>query len=378
MSLQLKITSFIRSLIAEILYGPGAKNLKKVLLSPIGILGSFFVFLSIIMSFIPEFTYLVSILWYVFFFIAVAESWNIIGGYGGEVDFGHVLFVGIGMYVEGMLIASLKFDIYSSIFFAGLVSAIVAILIGIPTLRLRGAYFAIAMLAFAESAVIIFNYFQMIYFNIFGFEIKLNINGGAGIDLGFLIRQIPNFRQLTFLLIVVVSMISFITTHYVSYTRLGLALRAIRDSPEGASSAGINVFRTKLIAFAISGFIAGMAGAVFGLRLFFFTPTEAFQVANTVKMIIITLVGGPGSVFGPIIGALIIQPLEPLLVNLFTGIKYTIFGFKLNLDVGYLLIYGLIFIFATFFLPRGIIGFLEQKGILKRESLIPQEDKPDA
>ena len=105
------------------------------------------------------------------------------------------------------------------------------------------------------------------------------------------------------------------------------------------------------------------------LKIFDVTPEVAFDVHVTVQMIIMTLLGGSANVFGPVIGALIVWPIRSILSQNLTGV-WKIFGFSLNFNVAYLIVYGLIFVFAVLYLPKGIIGYLEDRGILKRESLI--------
>ena len=239
--------------------------------------------------------------------------------------------------------------------------ALVAVLIGLPTLRLRGAYFAVTMLAFAEALRIIFTYFEDF------------TGGGSGRNVSRIIGQVGDIRLFNYYAIVFVAIIAFILTHYISYTRLGLSLRACRDSADGANSIGINVLRTKVITFALSGFLAGMAGAVYMIRLYFITPEEAFATSLTVEMIIITLLGGAGTVFGPIVGSLILVPLRIYLIRSLAGKKLELFGFILKLDTAYLLIYGLVFVIAILFLPRGIMGYLEEKGFVRRETLVDEE-----
>ena len=372
------IKKFVIDLFDELLFGPGFKKLIHVLKSPIGIIGTLFVIVSLILPFLNNTASLTDTLWWVFFYIAIAESWNIIGGYGGEVDFGHVLYVAFGIYVVGITFENffflgfllgdsfrffgLPFGVYLwmviEVILAGLVSAVVAILIGIPTLRLRGAYFAVTLLAFNEVLKVILNYPNDI------------THGGEGVNIGYILQQVPELTILVYFGIIGVSIASFLLTHYISYTRLGLNLRAIRDNQEGASAMGISVLRTKVIAYAMSGFIAGMAGAIYMLRLFNFTPVEAFDTNKTVEMIIITLLGGPGSVFGPILGAIIIVPIKFQLPILIGQTQFNLFGLIIRFDVIYLVIYGIIFILAVLFLPKGIIGYLQDKGFIKRETLI--------
>lgn len=379
------VVKAFHSFYSEILYGPGTRHLIKVLTSPIGLLGTFFLIISLFLGLVPQGSSaysqsqtLINILWFVFFYMALAESWNIIGGYAGEIDFGHVLFAGMGIYTEAILIneynamswfsflghnflSDVMLPLITTIFISGLSAVVVALIIGIPVLKLKGAYFAIAMLAFSQVLLIVFSFIDIPFYR---------TNGGTGVNVGQLSKIDPNYSIIVYLLIIGVSIVAFIIVHYVSYSRLGLSLRSIKGSPDGAASIGINVLKTKLQAFAISAFIAGLAGAVYVLKIFDVTPEVAFDVHVTVQMIIMTLLGGSANVFGPVIGALIVWPIRSLLSQNLSGVSWSFLGFSLNFDVAYLIVYGIIFIFAVLYLPKGIIGYLEDKGILKRESLI--------
>ena len=363
MSVANKFNVYLKSIYFEIFKGPGYIKLKAMLLSPVGLLGSFFIFLSMALPFLPNTITIVNLLWYVFYYIIIAQSFNIIGGYGGEIDFGHVVFVGIGTYTVAILYGLHGVNIWLSIILAGFVSALAALILGIPILKLRGAYFAVTMLAVAHTMGIIVSYFSDF------------TGGGSGIFIGLLLKEVPNLRLYSYFAVILVSILAFFITHYLSHTRLGLSLRAIKESPDGAASIGINVLRTKIIAFMISAFLAGLAGGVFMIRILNIQPLEAFSARVTEEMIIITMLGGPGSVFGPVIGALIVVPLRTTLIRWLTGLTVTVFGLTLKLEVAYLLIYGMIYILAVLFLPKGIMGWLQDKGFVKRESLV--EDQPD-
>lgn len=385
---------FIHGFYKELVYGPGTKHFIRVMISPNGILGTFLLIISIFLAFIgrgnPAYSQaqtLINVLWFVYFYMILALSWNIIGGYAGEIDFGHVLFAGIGIYTEAILINEYNaftwfsflggqfslfgFDVFTvilplivTIFLSGVAAAIVAVIIGIPTLKLKGAYFAIIMLAFSEFLLIVFEFIPIPFYN---------THLGVGVNVGRLVTIIPNYSFVVYILIIGVAIVAFIISHYVSYTRLGLALRAIKGSPDGASSIGINVLWTKIQALTISGFIAGLAGAVYVLELFDVTPDVAFNTQVTVQMIIMTLLGGSASVFGPILGSLIVYPIGYILNTSLSGVNLAFLGLNISFSVAYLIVYGLIFVFAVLYLPRGIMGVLENKGIVKRESMISEK-----
>ena len=351
-----RVLDYLYGIIDELINGPGFKAILDLLRKPVGILGLIFLAISIIIPFIPGTGYYMEILWFVFFYIAVSESWNIIGGYGGEVDFGHVVFVGIGAYTVGLLYNAYYVNIWIGVIIGGFIAAIFAVLLGIPTLRLRGAYFAVTMLAVNEAV-------KNIFLN------TPQFGSGQGIYIGQVLSEIPGIELLNYYAIIILTIFAFLTTHYISYSRLGLSLRAIKESIPGSCASGVEVTQSKLIAFAISAFIAGMAGGLLMINFYQITPGEAFRGETTVEMIIMTLLGGAGNVFGPVLGALILVPLKQFLIALFAGQTLVLFGLKLKLELMYLVVYGIIFILVVLFIPKGIMGYLEEKKIVERESL---------
>ncbi len=350
------IQEYIRGILDELLRGPGFKAIINMLKKPTGILGIILLVVSMLLPMIPGTGYYMEILWFVFFYITVAESWNIIGGYGGEVDFGHVVFVGIGAYTVGLFYIWYHLNIWVGVLLGGIFAAIFAVLIGIPTLRLRGAYFAVTMLAVNEAV-------KNIFLNMPAF------GSGEGIYIGQILSEIPGVETLNYYAIILLSIFAFLTAHYISYSRLGLSLRAIKESIPGACASGVEVTNSKILSFAISAFIAGLAGGLLMINFYQITPGEAFRGETSVEMIIMTLLGGAGNVFGPVLGALILVPLKQFLIGAFAGMSIVIFGMKLKLELMYLVVYGIIFILVVLFLPKGIMGYLEEKGLVERESL---------
>lgn len=353
-----KFVAIAKSFSNELIYGMGTKKLIKLLGSPVGLLGMLFVLISAILPLLPGSAPLISTFRFIFFFIALGESWNIIGGYGGEIDFGHVVFFGIGGYAAAIAYVNYNVNIWVSFLLAGIVAMIYAAIIGIPILKLRGAYFAVAMLAIAKITERFVSFFSDF------------TGGGIGIDTGKFIDEFDNARLIAYYLMLGASIMAYFITHYVSYSRLGLSLRAIKNSPEGAASIGINVNRTKLTAFTISAFIAGIVGAINITIAYTVIPSQTFPTSLTVQMIIMTFIGGAGTVYGPVIGAILLSPLNILLTDYLSGLSLSLFGLTLNFGTGYVIVYGIIFIVAILYLPKGIMGYLYEKKWVKEESIV--------
>ncbi len=358
---QYKGSNPLYSFFNELIFGMGTKKMIELLASPLGLIGVFFVVISVALPLLPNTGGLLQTFRFIFFFIALGESYNIIGGYGGEVDFGHVVFFGIGGYAAAITYVNYGLNLWLAFLMGGVIAALYGLIIGFPILRLRGAYFAVAMLAIATITQQVISYFSDF------------TGGGQGISTGKILSEFGDIYIAGYYLMLVASILAFIITHYVSYSRLGLSLRAIKESPEGASSIGINVLYTKLTAFIISAFIAGIVGAFNITILFVVTPDQTFPTALTVQMIIITFIGGGASVFGPVIGAILLSPLDVLLTQMLAGVSISLFGLKLDFSSGYIIIYGLIFILAILYLPKGIMGYFHDKGWVAEESIIDKD-----
>lgn len=347
-----------RNMANELVHGMGTKKMIELVVSPLGLVGVFFVFISAVLPLLPGAESLLASFRFMFFFIALAGSWNIIGGYAGEIDFGHVVFFGLGSYTAAISYVNYGINIWVSFFLGGVVAMLFALLIGVPILRLRGAYFAVAMLAVAKVVEQLVSYFADF------------TGGGAGISTGILLQEFEDIRVTAYYLMLFASVMSFFISHYVSYSRLGLSLRAIKASHEGAAAAGIDVLKSKVQAFMISGFIAGIVGAFNITVLFVVEPAQTFPTSLTVQMIIMTFVGGIAMVFGPVLGAILLSPLNIYLTKLLANVEINIFGLTLDFGSGYIIIYGVFFIGIILYLPKGIMGYLVGKGYVKEEALV--------
>jgi branched-chain amino acid transport system permease protein len=284
-------------------------------------------------------TFWVRILTGVFMWIALAQSWNIIGGYTGYINFGHGAFFGIGAYFTGLTMKLAGIPFFASIVLAGLVNSAVAFIIGLPTLRLRGAYFAIATWAFAEA--------------IRHLASILKITGGS---YGF---RLPPFLDENFFYfsMLAAALFTMVTTYcLVDRSRFGLCLRAIRDAPEAAESLGINTTKEKLKAFVLSAFFPGMIGGIYAYWLTFIHPASVLSALITDQMVVMTLVGGVGTFWGPAVGAVVVQLANKLI--------WITFG----AEVYYLILLGLAIGAVVLFMPEGIVGLISR--VRSRSSII--------
>ncbi len=263
-------------------------------------------------------------------FGAMALGWNIIGGYAGYVSFGNVVFFGLGAYAAAVTSQNLhQTTPFLAIALACAAAALLAVVLGFPILRLRGHYFGIATLGLALAVQ----------------EIIANIDvlgGGSGLTLK---QDVDHFYQYYYEMWLVCAA-SFAGTWLIARSKLGYALVAIRENEEAAVILGIDVTRYKIAAWAISGMMAGSAGAVYAFANGFIDPPTAFLVDNNVFPIVMTILGGMGTVAGPLIGAFVLTAVNESLWSRFPDIHTLFFGAAIVLVV--------------LFLPRGLLMLASQ------------------
>lgn len=263
----------------------------------------------------------------VFFWVGLAGCWNFMSGYTGYIDFGAVTYVGVGAYTGGLLIMNAGWALTPALAAAGALAALLALAVGLPTLRLRGAYFAIATFALAEAARQVC------------LEWASLTGGGLGLTITTRLAPLAYYWAYLALAGAMVGL-----TRLMSRGRLGLALTAIRQDEAAARRIGVNAHGAKLAAYGLSAMFAGVLGALDATRLTYITPADAFDVHVTIKMIIMTLLGGAGTVLGPVVGAALLQSLEDFLGARFLSL--------------YLAMVGAAIVAVIMFLPRGVLGGL--------------------
>lgn len=279
--------------------------------------------------------YFIRLLAMIFLWIGKTGCWNIISGYTGYIDFGAVGYYGIGSYVTALLMSKGHTPFLVSILVSGLVSAAIALPIGLPTLRLRGAYFGIATLAFAEAMK----------------QIILEFDKTAGVNFfegphGITLPMGPKnefFYYIGFGVMMVVIGIAY----WIKRSKFGYALRAIHEAEQAAELSGVDTLRNKVKAYMIGAFFLGVIGGVEAYWLTYITPHMVFDVLITIQMVVMSLLGGMGTVFGPVVGASFLTVIYELLHRDF---PYT-----------YTIIVGFIIVVVVLVMPKGIVGTLKTK-----------------
>ena len=267
----------------------------------------------------------------------LAQAWNILGGFGGQFSFGHALFFGFGAYVQAIAQLQWGFNPWVALAMAGLVSATVGLGVGALTFRygLKGSYFALVTLAFAEV------------FRIVAVSVPFT---GAGVGLMIPLKEsVGNLQfesRVGFLYVILGMLIAaMLVTWWLQNSKFGAYLQAVRDNENAAQAIGVNPFRVKLGAIALSGAFMGWAGA-FYLQVFqYIDPSIAFGPHTSVEALVAAIVGGLGTLWGPLLGALVLHLLSDLTRNLFGSLP------GINM-----VIYGSMLIVIVMFLPRGIAG----------------------
>lgn len=285
--------------------------------------------------------------------ISLSSSWNWLSGYGGYTSFGTAGFFGIGSYTAALLIHHRETHWMLAVLAAGAMCFVVGIVVGIPTLRLRGPYFAIAMLAFAELArVIVLSWPDLTLGGKGVFLRKPRIQrpeDGMSFfeDFQRILHNNQNYYAMLLLAIVA------ITWSYVLGTsRWGLKLLAIRDDEVAAQAMGIKTTWVKVSTFAGSAIFPGIAGAIYARHVGYIDPITVFGIIWSIRAITTTIFGGRGTILGPIIGAVVL-----------TLVSEKVWEQDPNL---YQIVYGGIIILVVLFMPGGLISLLQGRNIIPR------------
>jgi branched-chain amino acid transport system permease protein len=273
-----------------------------------------------------------------FLFAILGHGWNIVGGYAGQISFGHAVFFGVGAYTTTILFLYYQITPFIGLWLGGLMAVLIGLVVGLITLRLHSHYFAMGTLAVAllfRTTFVRWDY----------------VGGTSGLEFPF--QQIGTLISFTFIeklpYFYIIGGFAILTTAlvYILHTsKLGLYLKAINMDETLAANAGLHVFRYKMYALGLSAFVTGIGGGLYALYLTLITPTSTMDLFRNVEPVIVTLIGGSGTVFGPILGAFIFMPVREYSRTILSG-QYT--------GVGWV-VFGLVIIFFSIYRPGGILG----------------------
>ncbi|HXG03493.1 MAG TPA: branched-chain amino acid ABC transporter permease [Candidatus Binatia bacterium] len=279
----------------------------------------------------------------IFFFAFVGQGWNILGGYAGQFSFGHALFFGIGAYTSALAFIKGGISPWLGMVAGAVLAALVGLLTGHLSFRygLRGAYFALVMLAFAEIFRVAVTNWEWVGAS-FGLLVPLRGHAPA-------LFQFADKRAYYY---VILGMLLALTAGVarLERSRLGYEMAAVRENEAAAAALGINPYRVKLVAMALSAAVTALGGTFYVQYFSYVDPTIAFGPAHSVEILLRPILGGAGTLWGPLLGSALLGLLGEAtrgLVRAHAGL--------------HLMLYGLILMVAVVFLPRGVIGLLHRR-----------------
>lgn len=283
--------------------------------------------------------YYLNVLVLMFLYAAMASAWNLIGGMAGQFSLGHTAFFGVGAYTSTLLYNYADVSPWLGMLAGGLISMALAVVIAFPAFRMRGVFFAMATLAFGETVRILLvasrKYIDIPY--------GLSITYQPGF-IRMIFEERSSYALLAGGFLILVTIVAFM----ISRSYMGAYLRAIRDSEEAAVAAGIPMRRYKMIALLASAFFTSAGGTLLAQYVLYIEPSAVFSMAFSVDLPLMALLGGIGTIAGPIIGAAIALPLRDLLLETFGQSAPGL----------HLVIYGVVLMVIVIVLPNGLIGGL--------------------
>ncbi len=283
-------------------------------------------------------SYVLGIFIMIFFYAYIGQAWNILTGYTGVISLGHSLYVGIGAYVTYLLTLTLGWTPWMGMWIGGIAAGLIGLVIGFFGFRfgLKGVYFVLLTISFAEIGRLIFLHLKIFgsfqglfiapHFSFWNFQFKENIPYYY-IALGYVV-------------------FSLILVRLLERSKIGRYMIALREDEEAAESLGVNVFKYKMIAIFISAFMTSLAGAFYTNYLFYLHPGTMMSMAFSIEIILRPIIGGMGTVLGPVIGSFLITPLAEISRSYFAKAGY---------EGLHLVIYGFLLVAVVLFFPRGVL-----------------------
>lgn len=275
-----------------------------------------------------------------FFYGTLALAWNLVGGFAGQISLGHAAFFGIGAYTSTLLFLKFNISPWLGMFIGAGVAMFLATVIGYPCFRLKSHFFALATIAFAEVIQLIASYWRGL------------TKGGVGLLIPFK-PGIENYMFRSKIPYAYIALILMLITIFVCYkiktSRFGFYLMSLREDQDAAESLGVSTSLYKLFALMISVFITAVSGTFYAQYVLFIDPHSVLALSFSIELPLFAIIGGLGTVIGPVIGSFILTPLDTFLRGWLGGISA-----GLNL-----IVYGVILIIAVFYFPQGIAGWLK-------------------
>jgi branched-chain amino acid transport system permease protein len=279
----------------------------------------------------------------IFLFATLAQAWNILAGYCGQISLGHAIFFGTGAYTSGMFVAKDVASPWLAMVVGALIAVVLSQLIGAPVFRLRGHYFAIATIAVGEIVHILAVNWELI---------------GAARGLYIPIKRPDSFvnfqfhqsKAVYYYIVLGLLVLGLVVTRLIERSRLGYYFRAVREEQDAAASLGVMVARTKRVAFAISAALTAACGTFYAQYVLFIDPESVFPLSLSILICLVAVLGGVGTLWGPLVGAAVLIPLGEV-TRIYLG------GTGKALD---LVIYGALIMVISVVQPTGLVGMVRR------------------
>lgn len=307
--------------------------------------------IAVILPLLVNNAFVSQILFITIFYAFLGSAWNIVGGYARQMGMGNGLFVGLGLYITTSLFVSLDITPWIGILIAGLVTGMIGLVIGAATFRLNGSYYSLATVALLNVLRIVFNENEYMFGLFMGGSQGMRVKwiGGAQY-MEFVSKNSYYFITLAILVLVLTG------TYIMNKSKTGYYLKAIGTNEMAAGTLGINVFGCKMQAQFFTAFLMAVGGGIYGMYIIYMDPQTIFSFQMSFQIVLVCVFGGRGTVFGPVVGALILMPIYELLRMQFSmmlpGLPTALFGLTLMICMQ--------------FLPNGLVPLIEK---LRRRSL---------
>ena len=296
---------------------------------------------ALVVPFLMRSTFFFSLLIVVLLNITFAQSWNIIGGYTGMISFGHMVFFGLGAYTSAMLLTYYGLSPFITAPLGGLISMLLAAIVGVTCVRIRGFYFAIVTSSLNEVVKLIVTIMPW-------------TGGASGIVLPVLPFGPKTTAGIFYIAMLVVTVATIATSYWITTIKFGMGLLAIREDEDAAKATGVPTDKLKLFAIIISAFFPGVAGAIYSYYMTYIDPGTVFNLALSFQAIMMTLLGGTGTITGPVLGACLFTLTSEFL-------RFTVIYEGLHA-----IFFGVLLMVIVLFVPEGIVGWVRQQFDLER------------
>jgi len=315
------------------------------------------VIVTVLIAALPQFVhdvYLQNIMVLTLMYTALSQSWNILGGYCGQISLGHAIYFGIGAYTSTLLFTKLGLTPWIGMLAGGGLAALLAMALGYPFFRLKGHYFTIATIVVAEAAMVLANNWTY-------------AGGAMGIQMPYAPDNWANLQfgrdKLPFIYTVLgLACITWLVTFWIEESRWGYWWRAVKDNPEAAESLGVEIFRSKMAAAALSAFFTAIGGSFYAQFVSYIDPESVMRFQFSLLFALPAVLGGAGTLWGPALGAIILIPLREFTL-IYAG------GSGQGID---LIIYGVLIIVISLARPEGLISLFVKSR--KRQSIELADD----